>query len=47
MCSALQAIVSDGASGVQCRLDVTVLYDVLGAVSVIGPDAREAIGLQL
>ena len=47
MCLALQAIVSHGAGGVQRRLDIALLDDVLGAVGMIGPDTGEAVGLQL
>ena len=46
MCLALQAIVSHGAGGVQRRLDVALLDDVLGAVGMIGPDTGEAVRLQ-
>ena len=47
MCLPLQTIVSHGAGGVQRRLDVALLDDVLGAVGMIGPDPGEAVRLQL
>src|SRR5437660_8963423 len=47
MCLALQAIVSHGAGGVQRRLDIALLDDVLGAVGMICPDPGEAVRLKL
>ena len=47
MCLALQAIVSHGAGGVQRRLDVALLDDVLGPVGMVGPDPGETVRLQL
>src|SRR5262245_2866841 len=44
---ALQAIVADRGGGVQAFLDVAGLEDLAGALGVAGPDARQAISLQL
>src|SRR5215475_3690505 len=43
----LQAIVADRGGGVQALLDVAGLEDLARTLGVAGPDARQAIGLQL
>jgi hypothetical protein len=43
----LQGVVADGGGGVQGRFHVAVFNDVARAVGVVGPDAGEAVGLQL
>ena len=44
--SSLQAVVADGARGVECLFDVTLLEDPTRPVGVISPDAGQAVGLQ-
>ena len=43
----LQAIIAHRARGVHRRLDIALLDDVLHAIGVMRPHARQAIGLQL
>jgi len=43
----LQAIVANSARRIHDGFDIALLNDVLGAVGVIGPDARQTIRLQL
>ena len=43
----LDAVVADGARRIERLLDVAGLDDVLALLGMIGPDAGEAIGLQL
>ena len=44
---ALQPVVADRGGGLHRLLDIACLEDMTGAVGVAGPDAGEAIGLQL
>ena len=43
----LDAVVADGARRIESLVDIAGLDDVLGLLGVIGPDAGEAVGLQL
>src|SRR5215212_1923083 len=43
----LQPVVPDRGGGVHRRLDIALFDNVLHAIGVVGPNAREAIGLQL
>src|SRR5215470_492253 len=44
---ALEAVVADRRGGVQALLDVTALENLPGALRVVRPDARQAVGLKL
>ena len=44
---ALQPVVADGGGRVQPLLDIALLQDLAGLVGAVGPDAGEAVRLEL
>ncbi len=44
---ALQPVVADGRGGAEALLEVARLQEPAFALGAVGPDAREAVGLQL